>query len=108
MRIDASQSRISDHIELPENNKKDRRDDDNNNNENGKRNHTAGYRRNAFCPFHILNFSIWLTCVCVARLLQGPDLKWHKEYAALDQHAGRVLMIDFARSDKLFPSVLLI
>lgn len=39
----------------------------------------------------------------VARLLQGPDLKWHKEYAALNQQAGRVLMIDFARSGISFP-----
>lgn len=47
---DASQSRISDHIELPENNK-DKRDDGSNNNENGKRNQNAGRRRNAFPSF---------------------------------------------------------
>lgn len=39
--------------------------------------------------------------VGIARLLQGPSLKWHKEYSDLDQQAGRVLMIDFARSGTL-------
>ena len=34
----------------------------------------------------------------IARPLQGPSLKWHKEYSDLDQQAGRVLMIDFAGS----------
>jgi hypothetical protein len=39
-----------------------------------------------------------LANIGIARLLQGPGLKWHKEYSDLDQQAGRVLMIDFARS----------
>ncbi|GAM43725.1 hypothetical protein TCE0_060f18769 [Talaromyces pinophilus] len=74
---DASQSRISDHIEIPKDDTKhDPKDGD------GHRRHYADRnRRNA-------------------RLLQGPSLKWHKEYSDLDQEAGRVLMIDFARSDK--------
>ncbi|EED14038.1 conserved hypothetical protein [Talaromyces stipitatus ATCC 10500] len=69
---DASQSRMSDHIEIPDDkNTHDLKDD-------GKKERN---RRNA-------------------RLLQGPSLKWHKEYSDLDPQAGRVLMIDFARSDK--------
>ncbi|EEA19631.1 hypothetical protein TMatcc_009768 [Talaromyces marneffei ATCC 18224] len=77
---DASQSRISDHIEIP---KGDDKHDPKDGYDGKRRSHedVLRNRRNA-------------------RLLQSPGLKWHKEYSDLDQQAGRVLMIDFARSDK--------
>ncbi|CRG82996.1 Magnesium transporter ALR1 [Talaromyces islandicus] len=79
-----SQSRVSDHIEIPENNNQEE------NETTQKQNAQDGAKKRRKGP----------ELGDRNRRLQGPGLKWHKAYSELKPFSGRVLVIDFAKGDK--------
>ncbi|QKX64050.1 uncharacterized protein TRUGW13939_11223 [Talaromyces rugulosus] len=83
-----SQSRVSDHIEMPEDSNKENNNDENKTTNKQDAEDNAGKRRKV-PELGDRN-----------RRLQGPGLKWHKAYSELDTFGGRVLVIDFAKADK--------